>query len=53
MVSVQLSQFLYFVQMTSCKHEFHLQCVLEWYLFIFLQYLFEISDKLVSTLCYY
>ncbi|KAG7023819.1 E3 ubiquitin-protein ligase RHF2A, partial [Cucurbita argyrosperma subsp. argyrosperma] len=30
--------------MTSCKHEFHLQCVLEWYLFIFLQYLFEISD---------
>lgn len=28
----QVSLFLVFFQVTDCKHEYHLQCILEWYI---------------------
>lgn len=31
-----LTDSVFYLQLTGCKHEFHLQCILEWYFLIFI-----------------
>lgn len=47
-LSFQWSNYILLLQVTVCKHEFHLQCILEWYSYLVLVVKFSLSFSILS-----